>query len=71
MIGSTYSRFKTEDCAECKLPFEDVMPCDFCEKHHACMECFENWRECPDCGRIGSKEHFDGMSCKGCSNDND
>ncbi len=66
MLGSTYSRFKTEDCVECKLPFETVMPCDFCEAL-ACMEHFqETWKECPDCGRRGCTEHFDGMYCKEC-----
>lgn len=66
MIGSAYSRFKTEDCSICKLPFETVMPCDFCGAF-ACMEHFrESWKECPDCGLYGCGEHFDGMFCKEC-----
>lgn len=70
MLGSPVSRFKTEDCAVCKLPFEDVMPCDFCTKEVACNGCFQaNWKECPDCGRIGGREHFDGVYCKECTNE--
>ena len=78
MLGSTYSRFKTEDCVICREPFENLMPCDFTEGDTckccgalACQHCFsETWKECPDCGRRGCREHFDGMYCKECSNDN-
>lgn len=71
MFGSPISRFKTEDCAVCKLPFEDIMPCDFCEAF-ACLEDFqENWKKCPECGQIGCREHFDGMYCKECIKNED
>ena len=70
MLGSTYSRFKLEDCTVCKLPFEDIMPCDFCEAM-ACKNDFQNvWKVCADCGRIGCRCHFDGMYCKECNNEN-
>jgi len=70
MLGSTYSRFKTEDCVECGDIVEDALPCDFCNDM-ACQHCFsEEWKECPDCGRRGCREHFEGMYCKECSNDN-
>lgn len=67
MLGSPISRFKTEDCAVCKLPHETVMPCDFCEAF-ACIEDFQNiWKKCADCGRIGCREHFLGMFCRKCT----
>ena len=68
MIGSIYSRFKTDDCVECRDVVEDALPCDFCGKM-ACQHCFrEVWKVCFGCGRIGGKEHFDGMYCKECAN---
>jgi hypothetical protein len=71
MLGSTYSRFKTEDCVECGDIVEDALPCDFCKtKIMACQHCFsETWKDCPGCGRIGCKSHFDGMYCKECINE--
>ena len=71
MLGSTYSRSKTEDCVECDDVVEDALPCDFCSKEMACQHCFsEVWKECPRCGRRGGRKHFDGMYCKESSNDN-
>ena len=71
MLGSTYSRFKTEDCTECGDIVEDALPCDFCGAM-ACQECFrETWKTCPDCGKSGCKKHFDGMYCLGCIQAND
>ena len=74
MIGSTFSRFKTEDCVECDDIVEDALPCDFtegdtckCCGKMACRDCFrEVWKECPDCGRRGCRGHFEGMYCKEC-----
>ena len=67
MLGSTYPRFKTEDCVECSDVVEDALPCDFCEIM-ACHQCFRDiWQVCPDCGRIGCRKHFNGMYCKECS----
>lgn len=65
MQGSTYSRFKTEDCEECKLPFEEVVLCEVCEKPF-CVDCTKYWKTCPECQIMGCKEHFDGMYCKEC-----
>ena len=66
MLGSTYSRYKTEDCAECGDIVEDALPCDYCGKM-SCQDCFRDvWKVCPDCGLRGCKDHFDGMYCKNC-----
>ena len=66
MIGSTYSRFKTEDCSVCDDVVEDALPCDFCGKM-ACQACFrEIWKECAKCGRRGCREHIEGRYCSEC-----
>ena len=67
MIGSAYSRFKTEECVECSDIVEDALPCDFCRKM-ACQHCFsEKWKTCAKCGRTGCRGHFDGMYCFECN----
>jgi len=75
-------RFFTADCAECGEvvgnPGDHVMPCDFTENgtckccgNVVCGDCFrEIWKECPDCGRRGCREHFDGMYCFECIKEN-
>jgi len=68
MIGSTYSRFKTTVCSDCKDPFEDIDQCEVCEKPY-CKDCQKYWKICADCGRMGCRCHFDGMYCKECKND--
>ncbi len=66
MLGSPVSRFKTEDCVECGDVVEDALPCDF-SGEMGCQHCFsEIWKTCPDCGRTGKREYFDGMYCKEC-----
>ena len=58
------------DCIECGYPSggpgHPVKGCDFCEAS-ACLFCWkEVWKECPDCGRMGCRKHFDGMYCHEC-----
>ena len=75
MIGSTHSRYKTEECVECREQHENVMPCDFSERGtckcceaKVCQYHFrETWKTCAKCGRTGCREHFDGMYCFECN----
>ena len=68
MIGRRVSRFKTEDCVLCQLPFETFALCEFCDSIF-CEDCKKYWKTCANCGREGCKEHFDGMYCKECHKD--
>lgn len=58
------------DCRECGTPCGNpghpILSCDFCD-NMACEFCFrEIWKECPKCGRMGCRKHFDGMYCREC-----
>jgi len=73
MIGSTHSRYKTEECVECREQHENVMPCDFDScKAKVCMYHFqETWKTCAKCGRTGCRGHFDGMYCFECNEEDE
>ena len=53
------------DCSECGVPQISVWPCDFCGEG-TCDSCYQEWKQCPECSRRGSPEHFDGMYCQEC-----
>jgi len=54
------------DCRECGVPQISVWSCDFCDEG-ACDFCYQEvWKQCPECSRIGCREHFDGMYCWEC-----
>jgi hypothetical protein len=62
--------FLLTDCCQCDDPKISLNMCEFdCEKG-VCDVCMQNNKQCPDCGRIGCSEHFDGMYCLECIKEN-
>lgn len=65
-------RFLMNDCMECGDPQISVNCCEFDCFEGSCDFCYQQvWRQCPECGRTGCKEHFDGMYCRECINDSE
>lgn len=63
------NQFLLTDCCQCGEPEISLNMCEFpgCDKG-ICDKCYiqDQFKLCPDCSRVGCRDHFDGMYCHEC-----